>query len=106
MVFWAYMLPCRSGAFCTGYTDDLDKRVARHRCGAIAGFTSDKPPVELEWAQDFPTRDEAIAAERQIKGWSRVKKLALIRGDWHAVSRLAKGRSGPSRKAEGERRWR
>jgi len=96
MVFWAYMLHCRGGAFYTGHTDDLDRRLAQHKSGTIKGFTSDRLPVELVWSQDFPTRYEALAAERQIKGWSRAKKMALIRGDWDAISRLAKGKSGPS----------
>jgi predicted GIY-YIG superfamily endonuclease/proteasome lid subunit RPN8/RPN11 len=96
MAFWAYMLHCRGGKFYTGHTDDLERRIAHHKSGMVKGFTSDKLPVELVWSQDFPTRYEAIAAERQIKGWSRAKKLALIRGDWDAVSRYAKGKSGPS----------
>jgi tRNA/rRNA methyltransferase len=58
----------------------------------IEGYTSSRLPVELVWSQDFTTRDEALAAERQIKGWSRAKKEALIAGDWdllhiHAMRR-------------------
>jgi predicted GIY-YIG superfamily endonuclease/proteasome lid subunit RPN8/RPN11 len=96
MAFWAYMLHCRGGKFYTGHTDDLERRVAQHKSGALPGFTSDKLPVELVWSQDFPTRHEAVAAELQIKGWSRAKKLALIRGDWEAVSRYAMKKDGPS----------
>jgi len=44
------------------------------------------------WSQDFPTRYEALTVERQIKGWSRAKKQALIRGDWQQVSMLARNR--------------
>src|SRR5690606_37230882 len=51
---------------------------------------------ELVWSQEFPSRIEALEAERRIKGWSRKKKLALIRGDWMEISRLSKGKSGPS----------
>lgn len=96
MAFWAYMLHCRGGKFYTGHTDDLERRVAQHKSGALPGVTSDKLPVELVWSQDFPTRHEALAAELQIKGWSRAKKLALIRGDWDAVSRYARNKDGPS----------
>jgi proteasome lid subunit RPN8/RPN11/predicted GIY-YIG superfamily endonuclease len=96
MTFWAYMLHCRGGVFYTGHTDDLEHRVGDHKSGLIKGFTSDLLPVELVWSQEFVTRYEALTAERQIKGWSRKKKLALIRGDWDAISRLAKGKSGPS----------
>jgi len=108
MVFWAYMLHCRGGVFYTGHTEDLELRLAQHQNGYGVGFTSDKLPVKLVWSQEFPTRYEALAAERQIKGWSRKKKLALIRGDWEAISRYARGKNknGPStssgRTVEGE----
>jgi predicted GIY-YIG superfamily endonuclease/proteasome lid subunit RPN8/RPN11 len=96
MSFWAYMLHCRGGKFYVGHTDDLERRVAQHKTGAVKGFTSDKLPVELVWSQDFPTRHEAIAAEMQIKGWSRAKKMALFPGDWDRISALAKSKNGPS----------
>ena len=96
MPFWAYMLHCRGGVFYTGHTDDLDRRVAEHRSGALPCFTAKYLPVELVWSQDFGTREEALRAERQIKGWSRRKKLALIRGDWAEISRLARSKNGPS----------
>lgn len=96
MPFWAYMLHCRGGVFYTGYTDDLERRIGAHQSGLIPGFTQSLLPVELVWSQQFTTRDEALSAERQIKGWSRRKKLALIRGDWEDVSRLAKGKDHPS----------
>lgn len=96
MAFWAYMLHCRGGLFYVGHTDDLERRVGQHRSGLIAGFTADHLPVELVWSQEFVTRDGAKAAERQIKGWSRAKKLTLIRGDWDRVSSLAKGKNDPS----------
>jgi len=50
-------------------------------------------PVELVYSQPCATRIEALNAERQIKGWSRAKKEALIRGDWAGLSRLAKSKS-------------
>jgi predicted GIY-YIG superfamily endonuclease/proteasome lid subunit RPN8/RPN11 len=99
MVFWTYLLHCRDGEFYTGHTDDLERRIAEHKSGLLPGFTQDMHPLDLVWSQDFPTRYEALAAERQIKGWSRRKKLALIRGDWAEISRLAKSKSGPLRLA-------
>jgi putative endonuclease len=83
-------------AFYTGHTDNLPHRVAQHESGMIPGFTADKLPVTLVWRQEFSTRVEALEAERRIKGWSRAKKMALIRGDWDRVSSLAKGKNGPS----------
>jgi proteasome lid subunit RPN8/RPN11/predicted GIY-YIG superfamily endonuclease len=99
MAFWAYILHCRGGVFYTGHTDDLDRRIAEHKSGALPGFTQEMHPLELVWSQDFPTRYEALTAERQINGWSRRKELALIRGDWGAVSHYAKSKSGPLRLA-------
>ena len=96
MPFWTYMLHCRGGTFYTGHTDNLDRRVNEHMSGDVPGFTHDRLPVELVWSEEFLTRHEALAAEQQIKGWSRAKKLALIRGDWEEISDLAKSKDSPS----------
>ncbi len=90
------MLHCADRSFYVGHTDNLDVRMAQHQSGLIAGFTRDHLPVGLVWSQDFSTRVEALEAERRIKGWSRAKKLALIRGDWGMISTLAKGKDNPS----------
>ena len=90
MTFAAYMLRCADGSYYLGHTDDLERRVAEHQSGAIPGYTHDRRPLELVWSETFDSRDEALAAERQIKGWSRAKKEALIRGDWDAVSLLSR----------------
>jgi predicted GIY-YIG superfamily endonuclease/proteasome lid subunit RPN8/RPN11 len=96
VTFWAYMLHCRGGVFYTGHADDLDQRVAQHKSGLIPGFTRNLRPVELVWCQEFQTRDDAFRAEFKIKGWSKKRKLALIRGDWGQISRLAKSKNGAS----------
>lgn len=74
------MLHCRGGAFYVGHTDDLEHRIAQHQAGSLEGFTADRLPVELVWSALFETRIEALEMERRIKGWSRAKKMALIRG--------------------------
>ena len=86
MAFWTYILHCRGGSFYTGHTDDLERRIGQHQTGHFGGFTADRLPVELVWSAEFPTRYEAVAMERQIKGWSRAKKMALIRGDFDLIS--------------------
>ena len=96
MSFWAYLLHCRGGAFYAGHTDNLEARLAQHQAGAIPGYTADRLPVELVWSHEFSARIVALTAERQIKGWSRAKKMALIWGDWDAISLLAKVKNGPS----------
>ena len=89
MDFYAYMLRCADGHYYVGHTDDLDVRIAQHQASAIPGYTQKRRPVVLVWSERFPERDQAFAAERQIKGWSRAKKEALIRGDWEALRTLA-----------------
>lgn len=96
MPYWTYILHCHTGKFYTGHTDNLERRIWQHENGTLPGFTRDWLPVKLVWSQEFVTRDEAKAAEKQIKGWSRKKKLALIRGDWDAVSCYARSKSSPS----------
>jgi len=93
MGFWVYILRCGDGSYYTGQTDNLEKRIAEHQVGAGEAYTSARRPVKLVFSQEFSSRDEAMVCERQIKGWSRKKKEAMMRGDWAEVSRLARGRS-------------
>ena len=90
MSFWAYILRCADGSYYAGHSDDLERRVGEHEAGLVEGYTQDRWPAKLVWSQEFTTRDEALAAERQIKGWSRAKKEALIKGDWEGVQALAR----------------
>ena len=97
MSFWVYILRCADGSYYTGHTDNLEKRIAKHNTGAISScYTFKRRPLTLAFTQDFQTREEALASEQQIKGWSRKKKEAMMRGDWVEVSRLAKS-SNPIR---------
>ena len=89
MPSWAYLLRFADGSFYAGCTTDLDQRIGQHHAGEIAGYTSTLRPIELAWAEEFANLDDAIAAERRIKGWNRAKKEALIAGDWERVSHLA-----------------
>jgi predicted GIY-YIG superfamily endonuclease len=91
------MLRCNDGSYYTGHTEDLDVRLAQHQRGTLPGYTHTRRPVELAWCEAFETRYEALAAERQIKGWSRAKKEALIVGDWTRISELARNRQAESR---------
>ncbi len=90
MAFYVYMLECADGSIYTGHTDDLGARLAAHDAGTVRGYTLRRRPVRLIFHEQFGTRDEAFAAERRIKGWSRDKKLALVRRDWAEVERLAR----------------
>lgn len=90
VTFWTYILRCADGSYYTGHTDNLEKRIGEHQAGACSGYTAERRPLELAWSQECATREEALAAELQIKGWSRKKKEAMMRGDWKSVSQLAK----------------
>jgi putative endonuclease len=90
---WVYILRCADGAYYVGTTRaDLERRVSEHNAGAFDGWTKTRLPVALVFSQSFDRIEDAIAAERQLKGWSRAKKEALIRGDLSALVRLARGR--------------
>ena len=78
--FFTYILRCSDSSYYIGHTDELERRLTQHETGATGGYTSTRRPVKLIWFQEFPTREEAKAAEAQIKKWSRKKKEALIEG--------------------------
>ena len=90
MTFYAYILRCADDSYYTGHTDDLDRRIAEHQSGLQPGYTQNRRPIELMWSESFPTREEALAAESQVKNWSRAKKEALIAGDWKRVGYFAR----------------
>ena len=87
-----YILRCADGSYYTGITRrSVDERVSEHAQGLIKGcYTENRLPVELIFSEYYERIDEAIAAERRIKGWSRAKKEAMMRGDFAALSALAK----------------
>src|SRR5262249_21982060 len=70
----------------------LEQRVAEHNAGTYGGYMAQRRPVTLVFSQWFERITDAIAAERQGKGWSRAKKEALIRGDFGSLHQLSKGR--------------
>jgi putative endonuclease len=93
MTAYLYILRCRDGAYYVGTTrNSLEARVAEHNAGTFDGFTSLRRPVELVFHQEFDRITDAIAAERQVKGWRRAKKEALIAGEHDLLPELAKRR--------------
>ena len=88
--FYVYILECRDTSYYVGHTDNLEKRIAEHNVGHYSCYTKRRLPVKLVFVQEFSRRDEALERERQIKGWSRVKKEALIKKDWEELSKLSK----------------
>jgi len=91
--FWVYMLRCADGSYYVGHTDDLEARLWQHENGIGCDWTKRRRPVELVWCDCTESRYEALAFERRLKGWSRAKKEALIKGDWDRVNWLSRAPS-------------
>ena len=93
---FVYILLCADKSFYVGSATggDLAPRINQHNQGYFPGYTYSRRPVELVWSQHFDRITDAIAAERQIKGWSRAKKQALVQSDWATVQKLASRRGG------------
>jgi putative endonuclease len=90
---YLYILRCADGSFYVGTTrKHLEERVAEHNTGVLGGYTATRRPVTLVFAEQFERIADAIAAERQVKGWSRSKKEALAGGDWATIQRLSERR--------------
>ena len=91
MTVHVYLLHCADGAYYVGTAQQgLERRLAEHQQGLAAGYTAWRRPVDLVYAQEFETITDALAAERKLKGWSRAKKEALIRGDFEALPGLSR----------------
>ncbi len=91
MPYAIYILKCSDGSYYTGLTKELDARVSEHQLGAHPeAYTFSRRPVELVWSETVETCPEAFQWEHQIKGWSRAKKEALIRGDIKGIHEIVK----------------
>jgi putative endonuclease len=75
---WVYLLRCRDGSLYTGWTVDLERRLASHRSGVASRYTASRLPVELALAIPMPDRTAARREEARIKGMPRPAKLALL----------------------------
>jgi putative endonuclease len=75
---WVYILRCSDDSLYTGWTNDLDKRLATHSAGKASRYTASRLPVELAVALPMPDRGAAMREEARIKSLSRPQKLALI----------------------------
>lgn len=75
---YVYILQCGDRTLYTGYTVDLDRRIAMHEAGKGAKYTRGRGPFTLVYKERFPTKSLAMKREYEIKRWSRAKKLSLI----------------------------
>jgi putative endonuclease len=77
-----YILKCADGSYYVGSTRDLNRRIFEHGTGAGAAYTRRRLPVELVFAEEYTYVHEAYEREKQVQGWSRRKREALIFGDY------------------------
>ena len=84
-----YILECSNGSYYTGSTVDIAKRFMQHQNGEGANHTKKYGPVKLLYVEEYKHVAEAFYREKQVQGWNRKKKEALMRGDTHLLSGLA-----------------
>ncbi len=86
---WIYILKCADGSYYTGSAKSLERRLAEHQIGEGGQWTKSRLPVDLVFAYEVQRIDDAFGLERQVKGWRREKKKALIKGDYSLLPALA-----------------
>ncbi len=99
-----YILSCADGSPYVGSTSNLEYRVSQHQLGEGGLYTAARLPVKLVFSEEHPTIYEAFLREREVKGWSRAKKEALVGGDYARLpqlSRSKKPRAEPERPSTG-----
>lgn len=89
--YYVYIVQCSDQSYYTGMTNNIERRLYEHNQGINPDcYTYKRRPVKLMFVQDFNNPINAIAAEKQIKGWNRKKKEALFNDDWNQIHELAK----------------
>jgi putative endonuclease len=89
--YYVYIVKCKDGSYYTGVTNDLERRLLEHNSGYSTRFyTFNRKPVELKHYEHLTDVRQAIAREKQLKGWSRKKKEALFAEDWDTLRKLSK----------------
>ena len=92
MSYCVCILECSDGSYYTGSSADVEKRLWQHQEGVVStAYTFSRRPVKLvRCSEEVGRYSEARRYERQIKGWSRIKKAALIRGDYDGIHEIVK----------------
>lgn len=87
---WMYILECADGSYYVGSTRDLERRLHQHNQGKGSRYTARRTPVTLAYAAEFDSIAEAYRREKQVQGWGRAKREALIDGNFEALPALAR----------------
>lgn len=92
--YYVYIVQCKDAIYYMGVTNDLERRIWEHNNGYNTScFTFKRRPVELKYSEQSHNITNAIAWEKQLKGWSRKKKEALFTGDWDTIKILSKSKN-------------
>ena len=88
---YVYILECSDKSFYTGVTNNLERRLTEHEAGTNRNsYTFGKRPLRLMYYEMFSSPKQAIQFEKKIKGWSRIKKQALIDQNWDKIKEYSK----------------
>ncbi len=88
-----YIIECADGSYYTGSTNDLEVRIIQHQNGEGANYTKSRLPVKLIYIEEFQQIDEAFRREKQVQGWSRKKKEALIKCNFDELPELSSSKN-------------
>ena len=89
--YFVYILLCSDNSYYTDVTNNLDRRLYEHETGFdLKAHTFKRRPLKLVFHETFTEITQAIAFEKQVKGWNRAKKEALINGRWDLLPELSK----------------
>ena len=91
-MWYVYLLRCQDGVIYVGITDDVERRFKEHAAGKGGHYTNYNRPEKILYRESFKNRIQAEQRERQIKRWSKSKKLALIEGNWIQLRELSKSK--------------
>lgn len=95
--FYVYILKCTDNSYYTGVTNNPELRIKQHNMGLNPrSYTYSRRPVELVFMNEFKYIDQAIAFEKQVKGWSRRKKEAIIQNEWEKLKELSQCKNSSS----------
>ncbi len=87
---YTYILKCSDNTYYTGSTNQIEKRFWEHENFLGANYTKKRLPVELVYLEEFEKIEDAFIREKQIQGWSKAKKEALIYGNYDRIVELSK----------------
>ncbi|GGE89665.1 putative endonuclease [Chishuiella changwenlii] len=99
--YYVYIIKCSDKSYYVGITNNIERRIFEHQEGIDPySYTFKRRPIELMFKKEFINVDQAIQFEKQLKGWSRKKKEAIINNQWDKLSELSKNNQDSSTGSE------